>query len=246
MIAQSLTFSPSGVASVLSWWRDAGVDTFIDEQPRDWLAVAAPATKLVATRLPDDIVAVATVAAPETLPDSVEALMAWYASDRVPGGSAAHQRVLPAGNRSAELMVLIDMPEAEDAAAGRLLSGEAGELFDKMLGALGFDRERIWFAPMLPTRIAGGSLPASQAAHLAALARQHVALMRPQKLWLLGRAASRALLGMDENEARGRLHSINYDSGTTIAIASVHPRVLLQLPKRKTEVWADMQRLIRG
>jgi len=81
-------------------------------------------------------------------------------------------------------------------------------------------------------------------AQITEMTRHHVGLIRPAKLWLLGRAASRAILGMDEGPARGRLHKFNHNGTTMDVIASVHPRVLLQTPKRKAEVWADMQRLI--
>ena len=30
-------------ASALDWWRDAGVDTLVDDLPRDWFAAPAPA-----------------------------------------------------------------------------------------------------------------------------------------------------------------------------------------------------------
>ncbi len=228
-------------ASALSWWAEAGVDTLVDETPRNWLTqlpkVAARAM------VPSVVVPDAPVVTP--LPDTLMGFTEWFRSDSaIPGAGPSAQRVIPTGDTAAKLMILVDMPEAEDAASGLLLSGEAGALFDKMLGALGFDRATIWFSPMIPTRIAGGTLPPESQARITEITRHHVSLVRPQKLWLMGRAASRAILGMDEVEARGRLHLINHDASKTDVIASVHPRVLLQTPKRKAEVWADMQRLI--
>ena len=50
------------IASLLSWWQGAGVDTFVDDESRDWLAppsrahivveAAAPAPKLAPPGLP--------------------------------------------------------------------------------------------------------------------------------------------------------------------------------------------------
>lgn len=244
MIAEVLAPNNAYVASALSWWAEAGVDTLVEEAPRDWLAEQPKA----ATPAPRDKPAAALRAQTPVnltpLPDRVEVLTDWYLKADLPGAGPASQRVTPAGNPNAKLMVLLDMPEAEDAMNGMLLSGEAGALFDKMLGALGFTRDAIWFAPMLPTRIAGGTIPPEHVAQITEMTRHHVGLIRPAKLWLLGRAASRAILGMDEGPARGRLHKFNHNGTTTDVIASVHPRVLLQTPKRKAEVWADMQRLI--
>ena len=228
--------------SSLNWWQSAGVDILVDEEPRDWLAAAPIATNTIATAIAS-AAPVASVQAP--LPKTLDDFIPWFmTSPDMPGLGAERQRIAPAGNRQADLMILLDMPEPEDAAAGQLLSGEAGALFDKMLGALGFSRDTIWFAPMVSSRVAGGAMSASDAERIAEITRHHVGLIAPKMLWLLGRAASRALLGMDEGEARGRLHIVNHISGTSKAIASVHPRVLLQTPKRKADVWSDMQKLI--
>ena len=32
-----MSLSPAAAASLLQWWKDAGVDVMIDEAPRDWL-----------------------------------------------------------------------------------------------------------------------------------------------------------------------------------------------------------------
>jgi DNA polymerase len=234
------TISVSAATSALSWWHEAGVDTFVAEVPRDWLAVVPSESKTMATTK----VATPSPKANVRLPETLDAFLAWFATSAdVPGVGASAQRIAPAGNPQATLMVLIDMPEPEDMAAGQLLSGSARDMFEKMLTALKLNRENIWFAAMVPARVTGATLSAEESARIAEIARYHVSLIRPRKLWLLGRAASRALLGMDETEARGRLHFINHDDAKTDVIASVHPRVLLQTPKRKAEVWADMQRL---
>ncbi len=229
--------TPVAAASLLAWWRDAGVDALVGETPCDWLAI--PSARTAATRT-----AAPFAQTPQPLPATLNDLIAWFVTAQdVPGGGPLSQRIAPAGDPQAELMVLIDMPEPEDAAAGRLLSGATGDLFDKMLGAMKLDRASIWFAPMIPSRTLGAPLTPVEAERVAEIARHHIALIAPKKLWLLGRAASRAVLGMDEGEARGRLHLINQNSSKTLAIASVHPKVLLQIPKRKAEVWADMQKL---
>jgi DNA polymerase len=238
-----IDMSPAVVASAMAWWSDAGVDTFVNETPRDWLSMPAQPAR-----------AVSVAAAPQIdfgapLPATLEAFLDWFATSAdVFAGAAPSQRVRPAGDPNATLMVLIDMPEPEDAAAGHLLAGECGDLFDKMLGALKLDRSTIWFAPMMPTRVIGGPQSDAEAERIAEIARHHVRLVAPKKLWLLGRAASRSILGMDEAAARGRLHFVNQDTAKNVqtkmdVIASVHPKVLLQMPKRKAEVWSDMQKL---
>lgn len=233
------------IASALSWWAEAGVDSLVDEQPRVWTApaaVLAPKADIPLPASPEKAMVVAP-SLPD-FPSSVDALADWYLAAPLPGVGPRAQRLAPAGDSRARLMVLVDMPEPDDLTAAMLLAGEAGALFDKMLGAIGQSRDTIWFASMYPGRIPGGAIPPESIDLITQITRKHVELIRPAKLWLLGRAASCAILGMDEVQARGRLHKFNHNGTTTDVIASVHPRVLLQTPKRKAEVWADMQRLI--
>jgi DNA polymerase len=143
-------------------------------------------------------------------------------------------------------MILIDMPEASDTASGQLLSGDPGALFDRMLGAIGRDRTTIYLASLCPARPPGGILGDAMLAPLARIARHHIALVAPKRLWLMGQAVSRALAGPDASPSAGRLLQINHDGGNVTGVASFSPRFLLQRPKMKAAAWADMQALIEG
>ena len=143
-------------------------------------------------------------------------------------------------------MVLTDMPEQGDAEAGRLFSGETGDLIDRMLNALGLDRSKIYCAPLCPARPPTGRIDDMLLPKLSEIAQLHIRLAAPKRVWLLGQAASRAILGMDEVAAKGKLHLINQKAPIMEAVASIHPRLLLQNPKRKAGVWEDMQLLAGG
>lgn len=224
------------VRSALSWWIDAGVDVTIDEAPVPWLA-----------RAKSKPVAEATLAQPSkpatTLTELSELISACSALD--PFAPHTH-RIVASGNAQADLMVMIDMPEADDASAGILISGEAGELFDKMLAAISLDRTRCYIAAFCPARLPGGSIPAELIEPLSDFARRHVALAAPKKLWIMGMAASRALIGADAVFGQGSLRHVNHSGVTIEAVASFSPRMLLQQPKRKAAAWADMQALMQG
>ncbi len=222
--------------SALGWWTDAGVDVTIDEMPVPWLARAKP-KPMIENALVDS----GNVAA--TLAEMTEQLAAFPALD--PFAPRAH-RIVASGNPHADLMVMIDMAEADDASTGILISGEAGELFDKMLAAIALDRTRCYIAAFCPARLPGGSIPSELIDPLGDFARRHVALAAPKKLWIMGLAASRALIGADAVFGQGRKHIINYEEVSVEAVASFSPRMLLQQPKRKAAAWADMQALMQG
>lgn len=220
------------VLSALDWWEAAGVDTLIDESPRNWLAPVQPAARAIEAPAPP------TPAA--TLPAELAAFRQWLLADEtVPGPPAA--RLDAAGDPASGTMIVIDMPEAADRAARALLGGDAGVLFDKMLAAMGLARDALYLAPLAPARPASGRLDGAQSATLARLMRHHIALVRPRRLLVLGDAAIQALLGEPCHKARGRVHAFSYEGGSAQAVASFHPRFLVQTPDRKAASWADLK-----
>ncbi|MBN8807493.1 MAG: uracil-DNA glycosylase [Sphingomonas sp.] len=227
----------ASIASALEWWRDAGVDCELDEVPRDWLArapIAAPVTPAIAA------------AAVPALPDTLDAFVAWRIGEAAPEGRWPGRPMAPQGSAASGLMVVVDMPDREDEAAGALLSGAAGRLFDRMLAAIGRDRQSIHLASVAVKRPPAGRLADDVAQDLAALLRHHLALARPKRILALGNAASRAIAGLDVASARGNLHAVNHDGGTSDVVASFHPRFLLERPAAKADAWKDLRLLIGG
>lgn len=217
--------------SALRWWHDAGVDMLVDEQPRDWLAPArAPAPE-----------AAPTAPAGDALPGTLAALAAWLADPQTfaPLGS---RRFAATGDPAGGLMLVTDMPEREDRAA--LMEGAAGRLLDAMLGAIGRDRGSVYLAPLAPGRPASGRIDRALAPSLAVALRRHVALAQPRLVLLLGEQPAAALLDQPFAAARGRLHILNHDGGTVRALATFHPRFLLEHPVCKADAWADLRLLL--
>jgi len=226
------------LASALDWWMGAGVDTLVDEAPRDWLAPPAPAPA-------HDAPPPAPVA-PPALPATLPELHGWLAtSDALPGDPPRTQRLAPIGDPAGGLMIVLDMPEQGDAEADALLGGEAGLLFDNMLAAIGFGRTSAYIAPFVPARAPGGRIAASVGQRLAAIMRHHIRLAAPRALLVMGDEAAFPLLGARVPAARGGLRDLNLDGVTVAAIATFHPRFLLRNPVRKADAWMDL-RLLMG
>jgi uracil-DNA glycosylase family 4 len=228
-----------GVLSALGWWREAGVDTLVDDTPRDWLKPVAPR-------------AAATAPSPEppvVVADAVPAtLAAMHARLMTPGlvPDAIGGAVAPTGDVASGLMLLADMPDPGDDQAGVLMSGDTGRLFDRMLAAIGRDRASIYLAALAPARPAGGRIAPAACAELARLALQHAALAQPRALLLMGDAPARALLDMSLAEARGRQHNINHHGASFTVVATFHPRYLLREQSAKAKAWADLRLLMEG
>ncbi len=247
MLDAATIFTAREAASLLAWWQDAGVDTLVDDLPVPWLDRGKPEKAAPVTK--------ADAAPSLTLPDTLEAYVNWWVTtDAIPDAGPSARRIAPAGDASSGIMALIDLPDREDLAEGRLISGEAGQMFDRMLvaasketsEAITISRETIRLAALSPGPVPTGRIAREHEKQLGEIAAHHIALIRPKRLWIMGEAASRAILGMELAQARGRKHIFNYDGGTVESVASLHPRLLVKSATLKRRVWEEMQMLIEG
>jgi DNA polymerase len=216
--------------SALAWWLDAGVDVAIQEQPRNRLKPPAP-QKLV----PAEAVREPNVTQPshETLAE----LQEWLAtSAHLPLASTTARRILPHGPENAPVMLLCDVPVLEDYTARRPIGGDAWELAQRMLAAIGIAPEQAYCASLSPIHAPGARLSGREREHCAAIARRHVRLAAPQRLLLLGDGPSQALLGKPLAQARGHVHKIE----GVRTVATFHPRSLINHPSNKSLAWKDL------
>lgn len=215
-------------ASMLGWWLEAGVDVAVQEEPRNWLKGEAPAAESPAPDAP----------APEQqLPETLDLFRDWLGTAAAtPAAGAGARRVLPNGAEGAEVMLLADAPSAEEAAAGQPIAGEAWELTERMLAAIGIRAEDAYCANISCLHAPGRRMSAEELEACGAIARRHVALARPKRLLLLGDAPARALLGKPVATARGHVHKVE----GVHTIATFHPRFLVNRPSDKSLAWKDL------
>jgi DNA polymerase len=231
MGGDSNAYSVADATRMLAWWLEAGVDTAIQEQPRNWLKPAAvPLPKA------DHIPQTSVLPAAADMPDSFTPFIDWLASSpTLPLAAASARRVLPKGNEGAPLMLLTDPPSFEDAAAGDVIGGDVWVLTERMLAAIKIPADQAYVAA-LSCFHSPGSMSDADLDACAAIARRHIALARPQRLLLFGDAPCRALLGNPLTAARGRVHKVE----GVRTIATFHPRNLLNYPSRKALAWRDL------
>ncbi|MFL6721187.1 MAG: uracil-DNA glycosylase [Sphingomonas sp.] len=224
---------PIGIAearSALAWWLDAGVDAFVQEEPRDWLAPPAPRTPVTAEPAP-----VANVIEPSE--ETLAALQQWLASSaQLPLASATARRILPHGPENAAVMLLTDAPALEDFAAGQPIGGEAWELAKRMLAAIGIAAEDAYCASLSCVHAPGTRMSPAEREACASIGRRHIKLAAPKRLLLFGDGPAQALLGKPLLQARGHIHKIE----GVRAVATFHPRALIHQPSNKSLAWKDL------
>ena len=216
--------------SALTWWLEAGVDVAVQEEPRDWLRPAPPPSGPLPDAEP-----IPNVSAPSH--DTLAELQGWLASSaQLPLASATARRILPHGPENAAVMLLSDAPALEDFAAGQPIGGEAWDLARRMLGAIGIDASEAYSASLSCFHAPGTKMSPAEREACADIARRHIRLAQPKRLLLLGDGPAQALLGKRLVEARGHVHKVE----GVRAVATFHPRHLINRPLDKHLAWKDL------
>jgi uracil-DNA glycosylase len=232
------------VDSYVGWWSDAGLVDAVQDAGASWLQSPSPAAapeKAVISPLVAEAPAV-LYDHRQILPNSVAAFEEWLQQDAaLPGARWSPTRIMPAGPAPTQLMVIGDMPDPDDMAAGHLLAGEAGALFDAMLGAINLRRADLRLASIALTRPPGGRWDEAQGAALRDVAVHHISLVQPERVLLLGQTACRLLTGEDVPADGHGLRNINHYGVRVAAVAIHHPRTLLKQQALKRGAWTALK-----
>ncbi|MAF26298.1 MAG: uracil-DNA glycosylase [Gemmatimonadota bacterium] len=152
--------------------------------------------------------------------------------------------VFGTGNPNAGVLFVGEAPGRDEDLQGEPFVGRAGQLLDRILAAVGFDRKSIYIANILKCRPPGNRdpLPQEISACRSILNRQ-VELIRPVVICTLGSFAARTLLSTSDgiSRLRGRIHEYR---GVPV-IPTYHPAALLRNERWKRPVWEDVQVLRR-
>jgi DNA polymerase len=150
------------------------------------------------------------------------------------------QTVFASGDPRARLMVVGEGPGAEEDRQGLPFVGAAGELLNKILGAIELRREEVYVANIVKCRPPGNRDPEPDEVRACRgyLERQ-IDLVRPEVLVVLGRVAAQVLLGTDASLSllRGDWHAVQ---GVPVRV-TYHPAALLRNSAYKRPTWEDMQ-----
>lgn len=152
------------------------------------------------------------------------------------------------GNPEAEIMLIGEAPGADEDRQGKPFVGVSGQLLDRMMAAIGFDRSTFYITNVCFWRPPGNRKPteAELAAQLPFVTR-HIELIKPKVLVLVGGSSAQGLLGLNDGITRLRGRWFDYaspDLGAPIpAIPIFHPAYLLRQPGLKREAWRDLLKL---
>ncbi len=155
--------------------------------------------------------------------------------------------VFGTGNPNAKIMLIGEAPGADEDRQGKPFVGMSGKLMTKIFSTIGLQREEdLYITNIIPWRPPGNRQPtAAEIAQCLPFVKQHIALINPDVLILVGGIACKSLLDKTASitRLRGTWHSYATGTKEIKAMPIYHPAYLLRSPSKKKDVWQDMLRL---
>lgn len=241
--ANSRSASPlaGDLAAALDWWREAGLEHDFRDTAADWLAPRAPAVteaQPIAAQAPPPVIEAPRPepigGGSESWPQDLPGFVGWWLAEPSLDFGQVQARVPPRGAQGAELLIVVDHPEAGD--SDRLLSGEQGRLAEAILAALGVAPEKAYFAAALVRHTPLPDWPALADAGLGAILAHHIRLAAPRRVISFGPHVS-SLLGHDPAKSAEPLRQFYHVGGQIPALAAPGLTTLAARPKGKAALW---------
>lgn len=246
---------------LLCFYRDAGVDAALCDEPVNRFAEARPETVQPAGEAPAAAPAIPRQEAqPVAVPDegqvalarelaasaeSLESLRAlMQAFDGCNLKQTASQLVFGDGNPEGPVMLIGEAPGREEDLEGKPFVGRSGRLLDHILAAIGLDRQSAYIANVIPWRPPGNRTPTPHETEICRpFIERQIELVAPRVIVTLGGPAAKVVLQTTEGIMRLRGKWMTHTTRSGVAIAAMptlHPAYLLRNPAHKRLVWRDM------
>jgi len=254
--------------ALLEWQIELGADEAIGDRPVDRFAEGDRAARAAEPARPgptaaaeardatgqpppapaeaaDIDVAVAEAEAAAAAADSLDALreaIAAYPHCELRKG--ARNLVFADGNPKARVMIIGEAPGRDEDRAGRPFVGRAGQLLDRMLAAIGLDRNAedprraVYITNVLPWRPPHNREPTVEEIRMMLpFLRRHIELVGPKVLVLMGNTPCQAILG---RKGITRLRGKWTEAMGLPVLPTFHPAYLLRTPSAKRDAWSDL------
>jgi len=151
--------------------------------------------------------------------------------------------VFGVGDVQADWMVIGDPPGEDEEQQGEPFAGQAGQLLDNMLKAVGLARQAhgeggVYITNAVKCRPPGRNPTLQELSTCAPYLARQVALVQPKVIVVMGRFAVQSVLQSSEplGKLRGQLHTFQ---GIPV-VATYHPSSLLRTPADKAKAWVDL------
>ena len=150
------------------------------------------------------------------------------------------------GDPKAGLMFIGEGPGRDEDLQGRPFVGKAGELLDKMIGAIGLSRQEVYIANVVKCRPPDNRTPVpEEAAACLGYLRRQIELIQPKVIVTLGATPLRELVGLKEGitKVRGQWKRIETGGRSIPVMPTFHPAYVLRQYTQdvRRAVWGDLK-----
>ena len=156
----------------------------------------------------------------------------------------ASKIVFADGNIQSPIMIIGEGPGQKEDELGKPFVGEAGNLLNKMLKAINIEREKIYITNVVNYRPPNNRKPEpSEINRYSEYLKEHISIINPKILILMGSTAMEALLGSNKriSKERGQWKEVIIKQKNYKTMVTFHPAYLLRKPDQKKFSWEDIK-----
>jgi len=158
---------------------------------------------------------------------------------------SCQQVVFGVGSPIAKLMLIGEGPGADEDRLGEPFVGVAGQLLDRILASVDFDRDKnVYITNVVKCRPMRNRTPTPEERETCMpILREEFRRLRPPIVVLLGATAAQAVL--DPLLSISRVRGQWQERGGVWFMPTYHPAALLRNETWKRDVWEDMKEVVR-
>tara|TARA_Y100000816_G_scaffold263962_1_gene222785 strand:- start:253 stop:957 length:705 start_codon:yes stop_codon:yes gene_type:complete len=150
------------------------------------------------------------------------------------------------GNNNSPLMIVGEGPGQKEDELGKPFVGDAGILLNKMLKAIHINRENVYITNVVNFRPPNNRKPeAGEITKYSDFLRDHISIVDPKILVLMGSTAMESLLGpkIKISKERGIWKEVIIKNKTYLTMITFHPAYLLRQADQKKYSWEDLKKI---
>ena len=148
------------------------------------------------------------------------------------------------GDPDSPIMIVGEGPGQKEDEMGKPFVGDAGILLNKMLDAINIQRPKVYITNVVNYRPPNNRKPEpSEINRYSVFLREHIRIIDPKILILMGSSAMEALFGqtLKISKERGKWKELIVSQKTYLIILTFHPAYLLRQPDQKKLSWVDLK-----
>lgn len=150
------------------------------------------------------------------------------------------------GNPKARIVFVGEGPGADEDAQGRPFVGRAGKLLNRIIKAMGFEREDVYICNVVKCRPPQNRNPEPDEMQTCEpFMFAQLRAIEPEVIICLGAVSAHSVLKLKKKVSLGSLRQQFFPLGKSKVMVTYHPAALLRNPNYKKPLWEDMKIALR-